>query len=158
MKIGVDWPKAAKPPPSVNPQNWRIKETASFQSFKLKFEGISLPTMLPCRVAAKKIVTLVLWGLWLRGPTASPDTVKWSHSVVSDSATPWTAAYQAPSFMGFSRQEYWSGLPFPSPGGIFPTQRSNPGLPHCRQTIPPQPRKLASQNNQNLKWLTIMMT
>jgi len=30
-------------------------------------------------------------------------------------ATPWTVAYQAPPSMGFSRQEYWSGLPFPSP-------------------------------------------
>ena len=30
-------------------------------------------------------------------------------------ATPWTIAYQAPPSMGFSRQEYWSGLPFPSP-------------------------------------------
>ena len=30
-------------------------------------------------------------------------------------ATPWTAAYQAPLSMGFSRQEYWSGVPFPSP-------------------------------------------
>ena len=30
-------------------------------------------------------------------------------------ATPWTAAYQAPPSMGFSKQEYWSGLPFPSP-------------------------------------------
>ena len=29
--------------------------------------------------------------------------------------TPWTVAYQAPSSMGFSRQEYWSGLPFFSP-------------------------------------------
>ena len=31
-------------------------------------------------------------------------------------ATPWTVACQAPLSMGFSRQEYWSGLPFPSPG------------------------------------------
>ena len=30
-------------------------------------------------------------------------------------ATPWTVAYQAPLSIGFSRQEYWSGLPFPSP-------------------------------------------
>ena len=30
-------------------------------------------------------------------------------------ATPWTVAHQAPQSMGFSRQEYWSGLPFPSP-------------------------------------------
>ena len=33
-------------------------------------------------------------------------------------ATPWTVAYQAPLSMGFSRQEYWSGLPFPSPGDL----------------------------------------
>ena len=32
-------------------------------------------------------------------------------------ATPWTVTYQAPPSMGFSKQEYWSGLPFPSPGG-----------------------------------------
>ena len=47
--------------------------------------------------------------------------------------TLWTEAHQAPLFMEFSRQEYRSGLPFPSPGdlpntGIFPTQGSNPGL------------------------------
>ena len=34
-------------------------------------------------------------------------------------ATPWTVAYQAPLSMGFSRQEYWSGLPFPSPRTSF---------------------------------------
>ena len=33
-------------------------------------------------------------------------------------ATPWTVAYQAPPTMGFSRQEHWSGLPFPSPGHL----------------------------------------
>ena len=32
--------------------------------------------------------------------------------------TPWTVAPQAPLSMGFSRQEYWSGLPFPSPGDL----------------------------------------
>ena len=37
-------------------------------------------------------------------------------SVVTDFfVTPWTVAYQAPLFMGLSRQEHWSGLPFPSP-------------------------------------------
>ena len=39
-------------------------------------------------------------------------------SVVSDSVTPWTVALQAPLSMGFSRQEYWSGLPFPLPGDL----------------------------------------
>ena len=33
--------------------------------------------------------------------------------------TPWTVAYQAPWSMGFSRQEYWNGLPFPSPGDLL---------------------------------------
>ena len=37
--------------------------------------------------------------------------------------TPWTLARQAPSSIGFSRQEYWSGLPFPSPGDL-----PNPGI------------------------------
>ena len=37
---------------------------------------------------------------------------------MSDSATPWTVAHQAPPSMGFSKQEYWSGLPFPSPGDL----------------------------------------
>ena len=37
---------------------------------------------------------------------------------MSDSANPWTVAYQAPLSMRFSRQEYWSGLPFPSPGDL----------------------------------------
>ena len=33
--------------------------------------------------------------------------------------TPWTVAYQAPPSMEFSRQEYWNGLPFPSPGDLW---------------------------------------
>ena len=43
-------------------------------------------------------------------------------------ATPWTVAYQAPVSMGFSRQEYWSGLPFPSPGAL-PDPGIKPGSP-----------------------------
>ena len=48
--------------------------------------------------------------------------------------TPWTVAYQATLSMVFSRQDYWSGLPFPS-SGICPTQGSNPCLfylLHCQ--------------------------
>ena len=46
-------------------------------------------------------------------------------------ATPWTVACQAPLFMGFFRQEYWSGLPFPPPGdlpdpGIEPASPMSP--------------------------------
>ena len=39
-------------------------------------------------------------------------------SVMSNSVIPWTIAHQAPLGMEFSRQEYWSGLPFPSPGDL----------------------------------------
>ena len=57
-----------------------------------------------------------------------------SHQVVSDSfATPWTVAYQALLSMGFPRQEYLSGLLFPSPGdlpdpGIKPVSLASPAL------------------------------
>ena len=51
-------------------------------------------------------------------------------------ATPWTASSQAPPSMGFSRQEYWNGLPFPSPGGL-----PNPGI---------KPRSPALQKPNNL--------
>ena len=44
-------------------------------------------------------------------------------SVVSDSATLWTVAHQAPLSMGFSRQGHWSGWPCPSPGDL-----SDPGM------------------------------
>ena len=43
-------------------------------------------------------------------------------------ATPWTVVYQAPPSMGFSRQEYWRGLPFPSPGDL-PDPGIEPGSP-----------------------------
>ena len=46
-----------------------------------------------------------------------------SCSVVSDSATSWTVAHQAPLSMGFPRQEYWIGLPFLSPENL-----PNPGI------------------------------
>ena len=41
-----------------------------------------------------------------------------SRSVLSDFATPWTIAHQAPLSMRFSRQECWSGLPFSTPGDL----------------------------------------
>ena len=43
-------------------------------------------------------------------------------------ATPWTVAQQAPLFMAFLRQEYWRGLPFPSPGDP-PNPGTEPGSP-----------------------------
>ena len=43
-------------------------------------------------------------------------------------ATPWTVGYYPPPSMGFSRQEHWSGLPFPSPGDL-PNPGIKPGSP-----------------------------
>ena len=42
--------------------------------------------------------------------------------------TPWDAAYQAPLYMGSSRQEYWSGLPFPPPADLPREDLPDPGI------------------------------
>ena len=71
-------------------------------------------------------------------------------------ATPWTVTYQAPPSMGFSRQEYWSGLPFPSPG-IFHSQGSNPGLPHRRQMLlPSEPPGKPGESMDKEAWQAIV--
>ena len=54
-------------------------------------------------------------------------------------ATPWTVAYQAPQSVEFSRQEYWSGLPFPSSGDL-PNPGIEPGSPTLQaDTLPSEP-------------------
>ena len=57
-----------------------------------------------------------------------------SFSRVQLFVTLWTVARQAPLSMGFPKQEYWSGLPFSSPGDL-PDSWIEPGLPHCRQSL-----------------------
>ena len=52
----------------------------------------------------------------------------WEDPLEKEVATPWTVAYQAPQSMKFSRQEYWSGLPFPSPEDL-PNPGIEPGSP-----------------------------
>ena len=53
--------------------------------------------------------------------------------------TPWTVTYQALRSMGFSRQEYWSGLPFPSPGDL-PNPGIEPRSPALQtDTLPSEP-------------------
>ena len=61
--------------------------------------------------------------LWKKARLSDPKSVCYSLSHVRLSATPWTVACQARLSMKFSRQEYWSGLPFPSPGDL-----PNPGI------------------------------
>ena len=95
-------------------KNSLIVQRFRFGTFTL---GSWVPTLIgqlrshqPCR-AVKKITSKVK-----------------SFSRVWLFATLWTGAYQAPPSMGFSRQEYWSGLPFPSPGDL-PDPGIEPGSP-----------------------------
>ena len=53
--------------------------------------------------------------------------------------TPWTIAHHAPLSVGFSSQEYWSGLPFPSPGDL-PNPGIKPGSPTLQaNALPSEP-------------------
>ena len=90
--------------------------------------------------------------------------IKWkvkSLSRVRLFSTPWTVAYQAPPSMGFFRQEYWSGLPFPSPGDL-PRPGIEPGFPrigektflklsslHPSSSTPPRHGPLGKGANQH---------
>ena len=77
---------------------------------------------LECRLLADLIhLHIAIWSLLLVIVTQSCLTL----------AAPWTASCQAPLSMEFSRQEYWNGLPFPSPGDRS-DQGWNQGLPYCR--------------------------
>jgi len=115
------------------------------------------------------------WAIELNCITLQPPELSVAHSKVKVKAmslscirllvTPWTVAYQVSLSMGFSRQEYWSGLPFPSPGdlpdpGIKPRSpileadaltSEPPGKPYCvahsRLTI-----NISWRNKWLIKW------
>ena len=79
--------------------------------------------------------------------TYSTDVIRWpkvkvklkSLSCVRLFGIPWTIAYQAPQSMEFSRQEYWSGWPFPSPGDL-PNPGIEPGFPALQaDALPSEP-------------------
>ena len=83
-------------------------------------------------------------------------------------ATPWTVVYQAPLSMEFSRQEYWSGLPFPSPGGL-PNWGSKPRSPalqadsvlsecenHCRERFMPNGTSVTVSLCQVLFYISLL--
>ena len=65
-------------------------------------------------------------------------------------ATPWAVAHQAPLSMEFSRQEYWSGVPFPSPGNL-----PNPGIEPRSPTL--QADTLPSEPPEKLKWASLYL-
>ena len=73
--------------------------------------------------SAEKLIKFYLHRLECKEPDE-----RTSLSVMPDSATPWTIAHQGPLSMGFSRQEYWSRLPLPSPRDL-PDPGIEPGSP-----------------------------
>ena len=91
--------------------SWRTFHPFSCSSYLCKF----LPKSLSMLLGSSILLILCLFGLVY---LLFSVMIQWSRSVVSDSVTPWTVVYQAPPSMGFSRQEYWSGVPFPSPGDL----------------------------------------
>ena len=80
-------------------------------------------------------VSDIIWYLSFSAWLTLPSMMKWSEvkslSRVWFFATPWTVTRQAPPSKGFSRQDYWSGLPFPSPGDL-PDPGSEPRSPELQ--------------------------
>ena len=79
----------------------------------------------PISLSLMQNLNLVTYHCWVRN-LVKVKVKSFSHVWLFE--TPWTVAYQAPPSMGFSRQECWSGLPFPSPGDL-PYPRINSGSP-----------------------------
>ena len=83
----------------------------------------------------KKYVILPMWSSNVLLPKVKVKSL----SRVRLFVTQWTIAYQVPLSVGFSRQEYWSGLPFPSPGDL-PDPGIEPGSPVSRaDSLPSEP-------------------
>ena len=87
-----------------------------FSSSRLRIQRTSCLLNITTLFCSAPMLICSLWGLY------DKDKVH-ACSVGSDSATTWTVAHRAPLSMEFSRQEYWSGLPFPSPRDL-----PNPGI------------------------------
>ena len=105
-----------------------------------RFMPGSLSPVTALQEALAAVTSMVLLHLPLQ-TTVLPPIMAWPACMLSPvqlCATPWTVACQAPLSMGFPRQEYWSGLPFPSPGDL-----PDPGIKlmspasllHCRQIL-----------------------
>ena len=118
-----------------------ISQARILAQVAMPFSGRSFPTQ---RSSSPPLSFL----LWHTGSLPLATWEAWkgkkvkSLSRVRLSATPWTVAYQAPLSMGFSRQQCWSGLPFPSPGDL-PDSRIKPGSPTLQTDLLPseQPEK-----------------
>ena len=128
---------------------WDSKAFASIDIASQLTTGESLINCDATKLPASHFPWARSWALH-SSPDKSPNTIcvygwrgEWkrvkSLSRVWLFVTPWTAAYQALRSMGFSRQEYWSGLPFPSPGDL-PNPGIEPRSPALQtDTLPSEP-------------------
>ena len=115
------WPKSGNNPSSGEQINWCMslllctaataKSLQSCLTLCNPIDGNPPGSAIPGTLQARTLA-------WVAISFSNAWKWKWSCSVMSDLATPRTAAYQAPPSMGFSRQEYWSGFPLPSPRSV----------------------------------------
>ena len=123
---------------------------------KVHSGSITLPNLNPC--GSDKAVLPFFYPLTHPSPLGE---VIWprkkikvkSFSLVQLFATPWTVAHQTPLSMEFFRQEYWSGLPFPSPGHL-PDPGIKPRSPALQADAlpsePPRKPHMTQVNHQNM--------
>ena len=139
MHISSIWMNGTPDPFTVNKRMWTtpLKQSPSFElttycSFRIKcvskFSVHVLSSTLHLRPSTRLSTKCLTFKYILHVCLPSCFSHVWL------CVTPWTVAHQAPLSMGFSRQEYWSGLPALLQG-IFLTQELNQGLSHCRQTL-----------------------
>ena len=114
-------------------ENW-IKDLLSMASSIRTRPSFPLSQSLPSGSFHKPLILL-----HQRADRLKPQSQKTNQPDHTDHATPWTVAYQAPLSMGFSRQQCWSGLPFPSPGDL-PNPGIKPGSPTLQAgALPSEP-------------------
>ena len=138
-------PKALSPPP--HPVGGPLQST---EGLSRKESSLSALLSSNCDIVCFLLQTLAPTGMHA---FVSPKKEVRSFSRVQHFGIPWTIACQAPTSMGFSRQEDGSGLPFPFQG-IFPTQGSNLGLARCGQT----PYSLSHPGSSSLPGLQLSVS
>ena len=122
---------------------------------------ISFTVFLSWLKVYRKLLFHYLSILFRATPLQVSEKWKWTDTMLSRVrlfATPWTVAHQAPPPIGFSRQEYWSGLPFPSPGDL-PDPGIKPRFPALQAdalTSEP-PGKPSSKGKETCKTTVIRM-
>ena len=94
-----------------------------YESGRVRFHHASASFLIRVQIAVLTILCVALYS-WFPAPPLRAKLL----SLVRHFVTPWTIAYEVPPSMEFSRQEYWSGLLFPSPGHL-PNSRIEPRSP-----------------------------